>query len=91
VKQGADVNADSAGYTPLHFAAQYAVSVDVIEYLVSQGAGVNASGSKATKPVEIAAGFNRDVRIAECLIALGAIASDEVLKRIEKRRAKAPT
>jgi uncharacterized protein len=55
---GADVNqADSWGYTPLHYAAGAAAN-DLVEYLVSKGANVNAISVLGQSPIDFTRGGN---------------------------------
>jgi hypothetical protein len=55
-EMGVDVKlTDSWGYTPLHFASAAAAN-DLIEYLVSKGADVNALSVLGQSPVDFARG-----------------------------------
>jgi ankyrin repeat protein len=59
---------------PLHFAViQDSPSIDVLKYLVSQGAGINATlEDSGLTPLLCAAMYSFRVPILECLISLGA-------------------
>jgi ankyrin repeat protein len=67
------VNAkNEKGFTPLHDAAQRNSNVDVLEYLVAEGAEINATTNDGSTPLHCAALSNSNVKMLECLIALGA-------------------
>ena len=75
---GCDVNKPFNGGnprcdTPLHSAARYNINVDVLEYLVSKGANVNArKGDNQYTPLHCAAESNTNVGVLKCLISYGA-------------------
>jgi len=62
--------ADWYDWTPLHFAAQ-AGQMDIVEYLITNGADVNAENIKGEAPLQFAAD-NGHKEIVELLIANGA-------------------
>ena len=72
-EQGADVNTDNGKCegTPLHVAAGFN-SVDVLEYLISQGADVNAKSMCGCTPLHTAALWNPNVDVVQYLISMGA-------------------
>lgn len=62
----------SWGWTPLHYAAAKDNSnVEVLKYLVSQGADVNAKSNSGKTPLHIAAQFNTNVEVFKYLISQG--------------------
>ena len=73
--EGVDVNVNVAhrtcAGTPLHTAAGFN-SVDVLEYLISQGANVNAQGSCGCTPLHTASFYNPNVEILRYLVSQGA-------------------
>ena len=56
VEKGVNVNsvADTSRWTPLHFASKYNPNADVLTYLLSQGANVNARASNGFTPLNLA-------------------------------------
>jgi len=71
--QGTDINtrAISSDNTPLHFAAGWNLNVEVLQYLVSQGADVNAKNCVGNTPLYFAARIN-SVDVLHILISHGA-------------------
>ena len=59
-------------FTPLHYAASHNSNVEVLEYLISKGAMVNAKTSGSTTPLHCAALGNSNLDIIKCLISHGA-------------------
>jgi hypothetical protein len=54
IKSGADVNARSLGFTPLHYAAMHNSDIEVLRYFISQGADVNAENNDGLTPLDVA-------------------------------------
>jgi thiol-disulfide isomerase/thioredoxin len=71
LKNGADVNTNDNKYgdTPLHCAAAGNADVEVLKYLVSQGANVNANNSYKHTPLYCAAIRNSNVDVLEYLVS----------------------
>jgi len=59
------------GFTPLHRAAENS-NVDVLQYLVAQGANVNVKNLPGETPLHVAAGRNSNVDVLRYLVAQGA-------------------
>ena len=75
-KKGANVNARNDGKnamrkTPLHYAARNR-NVEIVEYLISRGARVNAKSEYCTTPLHEASSDNPNVKVVELLISKGA-------------------
>jgi ankyrin repeat protein len=71
------VNAkDNDGWTPLHFAALSSTSVEILEYLVSQGANINAKSMRTLRMSEVTplhvAIIKRNIEFAKFLISANA-------------------
>lgn len=71
LSKGADVNKGFYGITPLHLAA-FEGNTGFAEYLISQGADVNARDNNGSTPLHIAAS-NNDMNMAEFLLSKGQI------------------
>jgi hypothetical protein len=67
----ATFNKDWFGRTPLHSAARYNSDVEVLKYLVSHGADVNAKDNAGNTPLHFAA-IGGNVAIVQYLISQGA-------------------
>ena len=77
IENGADVNAkdkDDEGFrdnwTPLHYAARFNSNVEVLKYLISQGANINVKISGGWTPLNHAA-FNSNVEVLKYFHSLG--------------------
>jgi len=68
----APLNKDWFGRTPLHTAARYNSDVEVLKYLVSHGADVNAKEFYGNTPLHVAAEFNSNVEVLKYLVSQGA-------------------
>lgn len=68
VNRGAEVN--HLGWTPLHYAASKA-QLDVVKYLLSQGAMPNAPAPNGTSPIMMAATIG-EVEVVQALLDAGA-------------------
>lgn len=79
IEKGADINStDHHDWTALHAAAgitydekNIAPAQEIVEYLVQNGADVNARGPKGVRPLHYAAGYGT-LGIAKCLLENGA-------------------
>ena len=80
IEKGVDVNAkgvnayedNKTGVTALHFAAKYNVNIDVLKYLIAQGADVNRQTDAHSTPLHYAAVRNSNIAVSEYLIEKGA-------------------
>jgi ankyrin repeat protein len=64
---------DNDGWTPLHFAALSCVNADILEYLISQGANINAKSKRTLRMSEVTplhvAIIKRNIEFAKFLIS----------------------
>jgi hypothetical protein len=80
IENGVDVNAkgvniyegNKTGVTPLHFAAKYNSDINVLKYLIEQGADIHAQTDVHSTPLHYATAHNTNVAVMECLIEKGA-------------------
>ena len=74
VSLGADILAkeDDSGHSALHIAATQNPDVDVVRFLVSQGADVNAKDRYGNPVLHLAAACNSNVEVMKCLVSQGA-------------------
>lgn len=68
LEEGTDPNfcEDVAGITPLHFAAQKNVSMDIVEMLVDAGADLSKETEEGLTPLDVAK-FHNNEKIAKFL------------------------
>ena len=71
IENGTDVNA-VRGHTPFHYAAEHNSNVEVLKYLISKGAKINAKGCLGRTPLRLAAQFNSSIEVLSYLISAGA-------------------
>jgi ankyrin repeat protein len=73
INGGIDVNTKEVdlGNTPLHHAATHNANVDILKYLLSQGAKVNAKDNAGSTPLHHAAKNNTNVDILKYLVSQG--------------------
>jgi hypothetical protein len=67
-----DQNNENDGSTLLHWAAHCNSDVLVLEYLIFQGADVNATNIYGSTPLHRAAAYNSNVKVLVCLVSHGA-------------------
>jgi len=78
IEKGADVNERcnlcryNGGGTPLHFAAKYSPSVEVLKCLVKRGVNVDAKDNNENTPLHLATLYNSNIKIVQYLIEQGA-------------------
>lgn len=85
---GTDINRPlNSRVTPLMFAIRYGASLDVIKFIVSQGANINASNDIGQDPFYYAVYYNR-LDVLKYLISLKANskASVEQLKMVARQK-----
>jgi ankyrin repeat protein/uncharacterized protein YegL len=63
---------DYLGDTLLHYAVMFNSNVDILKYLISQRADVNAKNNESETPLHWAAAYNSNVDILKYLISQGA-------------------
>lgn len=83
IANGADVNAQSDDYFPVHIAAEYG-GCDLMQYLVDHGANINALDTSHDTPLRVAL-ENRKYDVADLLLDLGAdfdhAKNDEIINK----------
>jgi len=72
IENGIDINVKDKLGTPLHNAVRFNPDVDVLKYLLAQGADVNATNEFGNTPLHLAARFNASTEIWDCLVSQGA-------------------
>ena len=65
IKGGADVNSRSLGFTPLHYAAMHNNDVEVLKYLLSHGADVNAENNDGLTSLDVASTEAKEIILRE--------------------------
>ena len=78
IQYGANAEAkDYQGFTPLYYAAFYNQNLDVVEYLINNGSGVNKVEMPSEKTLLHLAAINGHCKAAEVLIIYGANVSSK--------------
>jgi ankyrin repeat protein len=60
---------DDNGTTPFHWATEKKSNIDILEYLISKGADVNAKNNDGFTPLHWAVNFTSDVEVIQYLIS----------------------